>query len=372
MELYKQINANKRRSALLIIVVTALLVAMGYFAAVWLGYGWWPLGIAFLVVVALSVGSYWFSDRIALAASKAVEVGPEDAPRLHNIVEGLCISTGLPKPRIYIVHDPSPNAFATGRNPEHAAVAVTTGLLQLMSRDELEGVLAHELSHVKNYDILVQSMVVVLVGSVVLLADVLVRFMFWGGVSGRRGGGQGGGQGGGIGAIVGLVGLVLLLLSPIFARMIQFSVSRKRESLADATAVDITRYPAGLIGALEKLKADGSVVKSASRATAHMWIESPLDNEKGHRGGRLNRMFMTHPPLDDRIDALRRIEGSAGYEGAGHAEGPIGAETGLGVRAPQPASPSTGVASPEGVQGPEAPPAGSPGPPGAPPPIGYW
>ncbi|MCC7076670.1 MAG: M48 family metallopeptidase [Acidimicrobiia bacterium] len=380
--MYRQINSNKRRSVFLLVVVAGLLVAIGYFAAVWFGYGWWPLGLAFVLTLVLSVGSYWFSDKVALTASKAVQVGPDEAPQLHNIIEGLCLAAGLPKPRIYIVNDPAPNAFATGRNPDHAAVAVTTGLLQIMNRDELEGVLAHELSHVKNYDILVQSMVVVLVGTIVLLADILVRFAFWGGVSGRRSGGSGGGggQGGGLGMIVGLVGLALLILSPIFARLIQFSVSRKRESLADATAVDITRYPAGLIGALENLEADGTVVKSASRATAHMWIESPLDNEKGHRGSRLNRLFMTHPPLSERIDALRRIEGTAGYEGGGHGGGPIGADMGLGVRAPQEASPHAGMPMPPpgapSGQPPGAPPAQPPGvPPGQkpePPPIGYW
>jgi heat shock protein HtpX len=269
-----------------------------------IGYG--PVGvvIAFLIAAGGAFASYWKSDAVALRRSRARPADRAEYPRLHNLVEGLCIAGGLPKPRLYVIDDDAPNAFATGRDPKHAAVAVTTGLLERMNRIELEGVLAHELSHVKNYDILVSTLAVTLVGVVILLADIGIRFLWFGGGSGRRSDRDGGGAG----ALFAIVGFLLLVLSPLVARVMQAAVSRRRESLADVSGVSLTRYPPGLVSALEKLRDDQTVVTSGSRATAHLWIESPL--ARNAEEGRLtwfNRLFETHPPLEERIAALREL-----------------------------------------------------------------
>jgi heat shock protein HtpX len=222
---------------------------------------------------------------------------------LHNLVEGLCIASGLPKPRVYIVDDPAPNAFATGRDPKHAAIAVTTGLLEKLNRVELEGVLAHELSHIRNYDILVSTLAVTLVGAVALLTNFAIRAMWWnGGRVSRQGDRDGGGN------PLAIVGLVLLIFAPLIAKAMQAAVSRKRETLADVSACQITRYPPGLISALEKLRDDVTVTHAASAATAHMWIEQPMSGvgDKGKMGA-WNRMFDTHPPLEERIALLREL-----------------------------------------------------------------
>lgn len=303
--MYERIDANVRRSWALVGLFVILVLLVGWVFGAFLGIGLWGLAGAAVFSLAMTWGSYLSSDKIALAMSHAQ---PADGPRfqqLHNVVEGLSIAAGLPKPRVYIVDDPAPNAFATGRDPEHAAVAVTTGLMGKMTRDELEGVVAHELAHIKNRDTLVMTLAVTLVGVVVLLADVLARAMWWGG--GRSNDNRG------LGAPIAILGIVLLVTAPIFARLLQFAISRRREFLADAEAVFLTRYPDGLIGALTKLKDDKTVVKTASRATAHLWIESPIARaaEESRRGSAakqgawLNRLFDTHPPLDDRIEALR-------------------------------------------------------------------
>jgi heat shock protein HtpX len=284
-------------------VILVLLVAWA--VDVLLGYGVAGLLIALVVVVIGTFGAYWKSDAVALAMSHARPADPVEHARLHNLVEGLCIAGGLPKPRVYVINDPAPNAFATGRNPRHAAVAVTTGLLEKMNRVELEGVLAHELSHVKNYDILVSTLAVTLVGVIVVMADFSLRFLWWGGPRSRDRERNGGG---GPQAIFALIGIALLLLAPLAARLMQFAVSRRREALADISGVAMTRYPPGLIAALEKLKEDTTVVGSSSRATAHLWIESPLARTKEEgRLSRLNRLFETHPPLDERIAALKEL-----------------------------------------------------------------
>jgi heat shock protein HtpX len=261
------------------------------------------IGIVLAVLIAggSALFSYWKSDAVALAVSRAKPADPTQYARLHNLVEGLCIASGLPKPRVYVVDDPAPNAFATGRNPKHAAIAVTTGLLERMNRVELEGVLAHELSHVRNYDILVSTLAVTMVGIIALIADIGVRALWFGGRRDNN-------DSGGIGAIIGIVALVLLVLSPIVAKVMQLAVSRRRESLADVSAIEMTRYPPGLISALEKLKADPTVVHTATRATEHLWIESPIPMkpEEG-KMSRLNRLWDTHPPLDERIAALREL-----------------------------------------------------------------
>ena len=279
-------------------------------AVVWafnivLGYGIAGLVIAVVVAGGAAALSWWKSDAIALAMSHARPADEIEYARYHNLVEGLCIAGGLPKPRLYVVEDDAPNAFATGRDPRHAAIAVTTGLLGKLNRIELEGVLAHELSHVKNYDILVSTLAVTMVGVVALLSDFAMRFLWWGGPRHRNDQRSGGG---GAAGIIAILGLVLLLVAPLVAKLMQYAVSRRRESLADVSAVQLTRYPPGLISALEKLRDDRTVVHSASRATAHLWIEAPTAQVDGEdRLVKLNRLFNTHPPLEERIQALREL-----------------------------------------------------------------
>lgn len=303
--MFEQISSNKRRSVLLVAAFVLLVMAVAWAVQVLLGFGLAGLLVALVVVGLGSLAAWWKSDAVALAMSHAQPTTPETEPRLHNLVEGLCIAAGLPKPRIYVIEDPAPNAFATGRNPQHAAIAVTTGLMEKLNRVELEGVLAHELSHVKNYDILVSTLAVTLVGVVALLADFSLRFLWWGGPRHRN---DRAGGGPGPAAALAVVGFVLLLLAPLVARVMQYAVSRRRESLADFSGVSLTRYPPGLISALEKLRDDTTVVHSSSRATAHLWIESPLPRNRGEgRLAWLNRLFNTHPPLEERIQALKEL-----------------------------------------------------------------
>jgi heat shock protein HtpX len=247
--------------------------------------------------------SYWKSDSIALSVSRAHPADETTYKRLHNLVEGLCIASGLPKPKVYVIDDPAPNAFATGRNPRHAAIAVTTGLLDKMNRVELEGVVAHELSHIKNYDILVSTLAVTLVGTIAIVTDIALRMMWWNGGRVHRSGDRDD-----RGNPLAIIGIVLLILAPLIGKIMQATVSRRRETLADVSAVRMTRYPPGLISALEKLQADSTVTHSASMATAHMWIEQPLSGVKdAGRLGAWHKLFQTHPPLAERIALLREI-----------------------------------------------------------------
>lgn len=301
--MYDLIASNKRRSALLIITFVGLVALVGAAVGILVGYGWTGTLVALIIAGGMAFFSYWKADSIALAVSRAHPADPQQYKRLHNLVEGLCIASGLPKPGVYVIEDPAPNAFATGRNPRHAAIAVTTGLLDQMNRVELEGVLAHELSHIRNYDILVSTLAVTLVGAVAILTDVAIRMMWWNGGRVRRDGDHSDSNN-----PLAFVGFALLILAPLFAKLMQAAISRRRESLADVSACQMTRYPPGLISALEKLKADSTVTHSASRATAHMWIEQPMPGvqEGGHLGW-VNRLFDTHPPLDERIETLREL-----------------------------------------------------------------
>lgn len=312
--MYERVSSNVRKTWLLILVFVLFTLAIGFFFGVFTDSGFWGIGIAAGVAIAMTWGSYFSSDKIALAMSRAKLAEGPRYRQFHNIVEGLAIAAGIPKPRVYVVEDTAPNAFATGRNPEHAAVAVTTGLLAKLNRDELEGVIAHELSHIQNRDTLVMTLAVTLVGVIVLLADWVLRIMWFGG---------GDDDHKGVAAPLAILGFVLLLIAPLIAQLMQFAISRQREFLADADAALLTRYPQGLIGALRKLQADQTVVRTASRATAHLWIESPIALQKAHgrrgatrQGAWLNRLFETHPPLEERIEALEssalagRVEGS--------------------------------------------------------------
>jgi heat shock protein HtpX len=303
---YDQVTQNKRRSYILILVFVGLVLAVCAALNLLIGGGPYFIVFALLLAGASAAFSYWKSDAIALRVSRARPASVEEFGRLHNLVEGLCIAGGLPKPRLYIVDDPSPNAFATGRDPKHAAIAVTTGLLDKLNRVELEGVLAHELSHIKNYDILVSTLAVTMVGVIAIAADLGIRFMWFG--MGRNRNNDNDSGGGGLTIIFAFIGFALLILSPLIARAMQAAVSRRRETLADVSGVELTRYPPGLIAALEKLRDDYTVVGSTSHATAHLWIEQPQAvEERDGRLSRINRMFDTHPPLEERIALLREL-----------------------------------------------------------------
>jgi len=299
---YEQIAANRRKTILLIVGAIVLLGAVGYVLGLWYGSG--PAGLVGAVALALvlSLGSFFGGDRLVLASTRAREVTTQDQPRLHNIVEGLSIAAGIPKPRVYVIPEQAPNAFATGRNPEHASVAVTEGLLSTMNRVELEGVIGHELAHVVDRDILVGTVVATLVGAVILISEFFMRSWWWGGVRGRRGGDRGGG---GIEAIIFAVGLVLLILAPIIAQIVRLAASRQREFLADAQGALLTRYPPGLASALRKIgAASGIPMRSANNATAHLWLNQP-SRIQGEGMGPLEKLFSTHPPIEERI---RRLE----------------------------------------------------------------
>ena len=301
--MYDQVARNKRRSIVIIVVFVVLVAAVLEAINLLLGGGIYFGIFALLLAGGSAALSYWKSDAIALRVSKAKPAPMEEYQRLHNIVEGLCIAGGLPKPRIYVVDDAAPNAFATGRDPKHAAIAVTTGLLERMNRVELEGVIAHELSHIKNYDILVSTLVVTMVGIIAIVTDVGVNMMFWSSRSNRKSN-----DNAGIASILALVGFVFLIFAPLIARVLQASVSRQREALADISGVELTRFPPGLISALEKLRDDNTEVGSISHATAHLWIEQPqaIETSLG-RKGKVNRMFDTHPPIEERIALLREL-----------------------------------------------------------------
>ncbi|HEU4354563.1 MAG TPA: M48 family metallopeptidase, partial [Actinomycetota bacterium] len=263
-----------------------------------------PVGLVLALVVAIvmSVGSYFYGDRVVLASTRAREVSPQDQPRLHNIVEGLAIAAGVPKPRVYVVPEQALNAYATGRDPEHSSIAVTEGLLGAMNRVELEGVIGHELAHVQDRDILVGTVVATLVGAAVLLSEFFMRAWFWGGIGGRRGNDRGGGI---VALVLLIVGIVMLILAPLVGQIIKLAVSRNREFLADAQGAMLTRYPPGLIGALRKIEAGSTIpMRSANNATAHLWLNQP-SRIQGEGLGPLERLFQTHPPIAERI---RRLE----------------------------------------------------------------
>jgi heat shock protein HtpX len=301
---YEEIAQNRRRTVMLVVGAVVLLGALGYVIGTFWQAG--PVGFAIAIAVALfmSIGSYRYGDKLVLASTRAREVTAEEEPRLHNIVEGLAIAAGIPKPRVYIVPEQAPNAFATGRDPEHASVAVTQGLLDMMNRVELEGVIGHELSHVVDRDILVGTVVATLVGAIVLISEFFMRAWFWGGLGGRRGNNNSGGGGDILSLALFVLGIVLLILAPIAGQIIKFSVSRQREFLADAQGAMLTRYPPGLISALKKIGASPAAMRSANNATAHLWLNQP-SRVTGEKQGALEKLFSTHPPIEERI---RRLE----------------------------------------------------------------
>ena len=305
---YSQIASNRRNSFLLAALVVLLLAALG--GAIGYALTADPAGAltatigAVILGTLLSLGSYFGGDQLVLTASGARPVDATSAPQLMNIVQELSIAAGIPMPKVYTIDDTAPNAFATGRDPQHASIAVTTGLLQKLDREELQGVIGHELSHVRNYDIRYALLVGVLVGSIALLADMFLRYTFWFG-GGRRSSNRQGGGGGGLQAIVFILAIVLAILAPIIARMVQLAVSRQREYLADASSVDLTRNPHGLERALEKIATDQEVLEVANRATQHLYFTNPIKKFEARSRG----LFSTHPPIAARIDRLRELTG---------------------------------------------------------------
>lgn len=293
--IYSEQDKNVHKTWFLMAVFLVVVIALGWFLSFYF-QNQAVLYLAIALSIGMNITSYWFADKIALSVSRAKPITKEQFPDLWNVVENLSITAGLPMPRLYIIEDQAPNAFATGRNKEHAAVAVTTGLLSIMNKTELEGVIAHELSHVGNKDILISTIVVVLVGFIALISDMLLRARLFGfGGHGNRDRGQ-------AGAIIMFVGILLAVLSPIAATLIQLSISRKREFLADASGALLTRYPEGLASALEKLKQSDKPMQSANKATSHLFISNPF-GEKTVSG--MSKLFMTHPPLEERIRILR-------------------------------------------------------------------
>ena len=301
--MYEAIAQNKRRSILLIAGAILLLGAVGFGIGYLFSSGIVGLVVAVVIAAGLSIGSYRYGDRVVLASTRAREVTQEQEPRLHNVVEGISLAAGIPKPRVYVVPEQAPNAFATGRDPEHSSIAVTQGLLDMMNRVELEGVVAHEMSHVLDRDILFGTIVATLVGAVVILSEFFLRWFLWGGFAGRRSNDS---NGGAIGVIGLAIGLVLLILAPLFGQIIKFAVSREREYLADAEGARLTRYPPGLISALEKISQSPTAMRSANNATAHLWLSQP-SRVPGDDTSRLERLFSTHPPLADRIRRLQEM-----------------------------------------------------------------
>lgn len=294
--LYTQQSRNVLKTYALMGTFLVLVIAVCFFVALYLGN---PVVLYVGAAMAMftSIGSYWFSDKIVLKMTGAKYVEKQDAPELYNIVENLAITAGLPMPRVFIINDPAPNAFATGRDPDHAVVAATTGLLQILDRTELEGVMAHELAHVGNRDMLVMTVAVVLAGFVAIVADLFTRAMWFGGGRGRD-------KGGALFLIVGLVGI---FLAPLAAKLIQMSISRKREYLADATGALLTRYPEGLASALEKISQYHQPMRRASHATAHLFISDPMKRNAKGLTGTINAWFQTHPPAEERIRRLRSM-----------------------------------------------------------------
>jgi heat shock protein HtpX len=298
--IYDRVDANRRNTVLLLLVFVALLATTSIAMGILLGlpYPLAPLLIIPFLIVALV--SYYSSSRVALAISQARVVSKDDEPELFRTVENLCIGAGLPMPKVYVIEDGSPNAFATGRDPEHAAIAVTRGLLKKLDKLELEGVIAHELSHVGNYDIRVMTIVVVLVGLSALMADFALRLTFYG--AGRRSSNRGRGGGAAV-AIIYAIALIAIILTPIAAQLIRFAVSRQREFLADASGALLCRNPDALARALEKISADPDPLEVANKATAHLYINNPLREHKSL----LNGMFATHPPIEERVRLLRAM-----------------------------------------------------------------
>ena len=318
---YSQIAANRRNSFFLMLILVVLLSVLGFAIGygttgqAGAGLGW--LGIFGVIAIVSSVASYYTGDKVVLGVSKARLVTAAQQPQLINVVTEMALAAAIPMPAVYVIDDTAPNAFATGRDPRHASIAITTGLLEKLDREELQGVIGHELSHVRNYDIRYSLLVGVLVGTVALLADFFLRFTFWGGCGGgRRSSSDRDGGGGGLQAVIFVVAIVLAVLAPFFARLVQLAVSRQREYLADASSVELTRNPQGLERALAAISEDKEVLEVANRATQHLYFTNPIKKFEARSKG----LFSTHPPIVDRINRLRALSGETPLAPATQAE----------------------------------------------------
>ena len=297
--MFEDIKKNKIKSWFIVLLFLAFIAVIVYYICMALDLGELSIIIAIIFAIVSTWGSYYYSDKIVLKLNNARLATKEEDLKLVNILDSLVISAGLQeKPQLYVIEDAQPNAFATGRNPKHAVICVTTGLLEKLDYYELEGVLAHEMSHIKNYDILLSAVVSVMVGLVVILSDWFTRISFYGGRRGRDRDNDNNGN-----AIIMLIGLIFLILAPIFGQLMQLAISRKREFLADATAIEFTRNPDGLISALEKISADPNELKVANKATENMYIANPFRNKK-----KSSDLWSTHPSIEDRVEALRNIK----------------------------------------------------------------
>jgi len=299
--LYTHAESNTRKTWLYLTCFLILIIALGWLISYFLG-SYVILWIAVIYSILISFFSYWYSDKIVLAMSHAKLIEKKDNPELYRLVENLCITAGLSLPKIYIINESQPNAFATGRDPKHAVIAVTKGLLAKLDRVELEGVIAHELSHIGNRDILLSTIIVVLVGVVVIITDLFFRISLYSGFSSRRSSREGGQMR----IIMLLVALALAILAPLFATLIKLAISRKREFLADATGALLTRYPEGLARALEKISQDPHSLRVANNSTAHLYFASPFRGKQSKSF--LTKLFMTHPPVEERTKALRGLK----------------------------------------------------------------
>ncbi len=291
--MYDQIDSNKRKTWLLIGIFILVITGIGWFLDYYMDAGYGILVFALILSVVMSTVSYYASDKVALQTTGAKEIKKEDNPYVYRMVENLCITAGVSMPKVYIIESNALNAFATGRDPEHASIALTTGIIAALENEELEGVIAHELSHVKNYDIRLMTVVVVLVGMIALIGDLFFRMRFYSG--GRRSDNKNSS------GIILVIGIIFILLSPVIAEIIKLAISRKREYLADASGALLTRYPEGLARALEKISQSPVELKTASTATAHLFISNPLKKKN------LSKLFSTHPPIEDRIKKLREM-----------------------------------------------------------------
>jgi heat shock protein HtpX len=300
MTLYTQAESNTRKTWLLLTGFLVFIIVLGWLFSHLLNNNL-ILVIAVVLSVAMSFTGYWYSDKIVLKMARAKNIEKKDNPELYRVVENLCITAGLPLPRIFVINESQPNAFATGRDAKHAVVAVTRGLLEKLDRQELEGVIAHELSHIGNRDMFLQTVIVVLVGVVALLSNLFLRISFFGGM-GRRDSRDSGN----LGMILLILGIVAAILAPIAAMLIRMAISRKREFLADASGALLTRYPEGLAMALEKISADSSPMRTANTSTAHLFISSPFKGKQSQNW--LTKLFMTHPPVEERLKALRGMK----------------------------------------------------------------
>ncbi len=292
--MYNQIESNKRKTVLLIAIFLIIIIGLGWFIGVWQGYGYNVFFFAVIFSMVSALTSYYAGDKLALMTTGAKRIAKEDNPYVYRLVENLCIAQGMPVPKVHIIDSPALNAFATGRDPEHASIAFTTGIISALENEELEGVIAHELSHIKNYDIRVMTIVVVLVGTIALISDMFWRVRLFGGGDNREN--KNSGQ---LGMIIMVIGIALLIVSPIIAELIKLAVSRRREYLADASGALLTRYPEGLARALEKIAASSTPLPHASAATAHLFISNPF------KKGSISGLFSTHPPTEERIKRLR-------------------------------------------------------------------